>query len=189
MHNKAIKGISVISIADAERLGQVTRAYLDPKTMAVVGVVVDKGNGLMAPTSPMRIDAANVRSLGTDALMVDDLSVLGGDETVARYDDLVDLDSVLHHRVVTEGGTLVGQVASVSFDEQTFELTEVEASPGFFKSNKVIPIAQVVTIGTELIVVADAVCDDPGPTLDGADLEDGESETFGRVLDNRTITD
>ncbi len=189
MNNKAIKGTSVIGIADAERFGQVTRVYLDPGEKAVVGFVVDKGDGLMAPISAVRVAAAHVRSLGPDALMVDDASALGGEETEARYGDLVDLDTVVHHRVVTEGGTLVGQVASVSFDEHTFGLTEVEASPGFFKSNKVIPIDQVVSIGSELIVVADAVCGDQTPGDDEVSSEGGTDAPFERVLDTRTTTD
>jgi len=188
MNNKTIKGTSVIGIADAERFGQVTRVYLDPGAKAVVGFVVDKGNGLMAPTSAVRVDAASVRSLGPDALMVDDVSALGGDETVARYDDLVDLDTLVHHRVVTEGGTLVGQVASVSFDEHTFGLTEVEVSPGFFKSNKVIPIDQVVSIGSELIVVVDAVCGDQAPAADAGNTENEASEPFERVIETGATT-
>lgn len=172
MRNKDIKGIPVISIADAERFGKVTRVYLDAVEKTVVGFVVDDGNGLMAPDQAVIVDADNVRSLGPDALMIDGEPSLSGPTTEARFDDLVDLDSLEHHRVVTAGGTQVGQIASIAFDEHHFGLTEIEVSPGFFKSNKIVPIDQVVSIGSELIVVEDAVLADPNATPH----EDAEEE-------------
>ena len=57
-------------------------------------------------------------------------------------------------KVVTEGGTDVGEVAAVEFDAQTFAITEVEVSPGFLKTNTHIPLDQLVRIGQDVLVVA-----------------------------------
>ena len=74
----------------------------------------------------------------------------------------VPLDEVTKRKVVTEGGADVGNVASLEFDERSFRVTQVEVSPGFFKSNHHVPADQVVRIGPDVVVVADAVV----PTAD-----------------------
>ena len=58
-------------------------------------------------------------------------------------------------RVVTEGGTNLGEVVSLGFDEHTFAVTEVEVSPGFLKTSTHIPLAQLVRIGQDVLVVTD----------------------------------
>jgi uncharacterized protein YrrD len=65
------------------------------------------------------------------------------------------LDDVVGRKVVTEGGTNLGEVVSLGFDEQTFAITEVEVSPGFLKTNTHILLDHLVRIGQDVLVVAD----------------------------------
>jgi uncharacterized protein YrrD len=90
--------------------------------------------------------------------MIADESAMHGEETSARYGGLVGLDALTTHTVVTEGGTNVGNVAAIDFDERTFSLRAVEVSPGLFTANQDIPADQVVSIGVDVLVVTDAVC-------------------------------
>lgn len=160
MNNKDVKGIAVISIADGEKLGTVDQAYVDQASKRIVGFAVGSGGGLLAADSApaFKIDADEVQSLGPDALTLDRKLEVSGEQTNARYGELAELDELTQRKVVTEGGTFVGQVASVDFDERTFRLTEFEASPGFFKSNRRVPVDQVISVGADLVVVSNAVC-------------------------------
>ena len=158
VNSKQLKGLAVISIADGEKLGTVDGIFVEPAAKQVVGFAVKHGGGLLHPAQPDLIDVDDVHSLGPDALTLDDKGRIRGDQTRARRNELVELDDLLKRKVVTEGGTFVGQVAGVDVDEATFRLQQVEVSPGFFKSNRQVPIDQVVSVGHDLIVVADAVC-------------------------------
>ena len=112
------------------------------------------------------VDVGDARSLGPDALTLEDALSVRGTETVARYNDLVDLDELTRRRVVTEGGTLVGQVGSATFDERTFELTGIEVAHGLFEGSTTIPMGQVITVGEDVVVVTNEV---GPPVIDAAD--------------------
>jgi uncharacterized protein YrrD len=170
VNSKQIKGLAVISIADGEKLGTVDQVFLDPAQKQVVGFAVRHGGGLMAPDSaaPELVDVDDVHALGHDAVTLADKGAVRGDQTRARLDQLMEIDDLTKLKAVTEGGTAVGQVASVDFDDRAFRLEQIEVSPGFFKSNKHVPIGQVVSIGRDLIVVHDAVCA-PEPETTEAD--------------------
>ena len=160
MNNKQVDGIAVISIADGRKLGTVDHIYFDPLEKKVVGFAVSSGGGLLSPEmgSGGIIDAADVHSLGQDAMTVKDGSALRGDDVSERYSSLVDIGDLIKEKVVTEGGELVGQVVSIEFDQTSYRLQEVEVSPGYFKSNKRVPADQVTSIGQDVVIVADAVC-------------------------------
>jgi len=181
MNNKIVKGLAAISIADAEKIGTVARAYFDPKKMEIVGFVIDPGHGALEPDKTWLVDVADVHSLGPDALMVGDKTSFQGQDTGDRFNDLVDLDTLAKHKVVTEGGTFVGEVASIEFDEKMYRLKEVEASPGFFKSNKHIALGQITSIGNDLIIVADEVVAADASTARETDAAD--QERFDRVVE------
>ena len=160
MNSKHVKGTAVVSIADGAKIGTIDRAYFDPATKQVVGFSLASGGGLLSGGGEpaMTIDIDEIHSLGPDALTVDSAAAARGQRTSAATESLVDMDDLTKRKVLTEGGTLVGQLASVDFDEKGFRLTDIEVSPGFFKSNKKVPIDQIVSIGSDVVVVADAVC-------------------------------
>lgn len=167
MKNSQLKGLSVISIAEGKALGTVARVFFDPVTQQAVGFEVHQGGGLLSPDPDRRrmIDVEQVQALGPDALMVADESALRSQETAGPSADLVELDALTSRRVVAEGGTQVGAIASTDIDERTFHLRSVEISPGFFQTNREIPADQVVSIGSDVLVVTDAVCA-PAPASD-----------------------
>lgn len=157
MDSKHVKGLSVISISDGAKVGTIQRVYLDPAGRRIVGFVVGTG-GLFGNTEGI-VDAADVNSIGPDALTVDQPSAVRQDVALGQEGQLIDLDDLSKLKVVTEGGTYVGQVDSCEFDPTTFRLTAIVVSPGFFKSNKTVPINEVVSIGTDVVVVANRVCE------------------------------
>lgn len=161
MKNSHLKGIGVISISEGKKVGTIDRAYFDPERRSVVSFVVHEGGGMLSaePDRSRIVDASDVHSLGPDALMIQDESALRGDELTTPDADLMELDELATRKVVTEGGTRVGDVAAIDVDEQSFALRSVEISPGFFQTNRTIPADQVVSVGLDVLVVSDAVCE------------------------------
>lgn len=181
MNSKHLNGLTVISIADGEKLGAIERIHIDPAEKRIVGFSLKHHPGLLGldpAEQPELIDVDDVHALGPDAMTVTDKSALRGDQTRARYDTLTDLEELSKHKVVTEGGTYVGQVASADLDPTSFRLERIEVSPGFFKSHVEVPIDQVINIGGELIVVDDAVC---APAPAAADSEEERRFVVGDV--------
>jgi len=174
VNSKQLKGLAVISIADGEKLGQIDRVLVDPAAARVVGFSIrHSGGGLISIPVGVEeeqvVDVDDVHALGRDAITLRDKGALRGDQTRARLDSLIDVDQLTHLKVVTEGGTYVGDPVSTEIDETSYKLKEIEVSPGFFKSNRHVPIGQVVNIGHELIVVNDAVCADESLTAPAED--------------------
>lgn len=173
MNSKQLKGLAVISIADGEKLGTIDRVLVDPAAHKVVGFGVRHGGGGIIPT-PMDsadeelIDVDDIHALGQDAITLDDKGKVRGDNTRAQGAKLIDLDELTKLKVVTEGGTYLGDLASAEIDEISYAFKELEVSPGFFQSNRHVPISQIVNIGHELIVVSDAVAADESATTDSS---------------------
>jgi uncharacterized protein YrrD len=178
---KDLKGMAVISIEDGTKIGTISRVYVDPAEKRVVGISVDPGSSLIEADSTRLIDVADVHSLGPDALTIDDASKIEGNETNERWMDLVDMDRMTNDKVVTVGGEQVGGVAGVQFNPQDFMLTGIDVSPGFFKTNKFVPIDMVTTIGPDMMIVSNAVCAPEGATETEAAGSTDEEE-FGTRL-------
>ena len=189
MNSKQVKGLAVISISDGKKLGSVNHLFIDAAQKQVVGFSVSGSHGLLSadPDQGMIVDAKDVHSLGPDALTLTDTSAARGEATNTAYGGLIDADQLTKRKVMTEGGTLVGQVASLEFDPSSYRLTGIEASPGFFKSNRMIPIEQVTNIGEELVMVADAVCaPDPSDAAAGSGTVTSQSASRFVVGDVET---
>jgi sporulation protein YlmC with PRC-barrel domain len=157
MNSKQIRGLSVINIADGTQVGTVDQVFLDLAAKQVVGFSITNGVGPFggargnAPT----VAASGVHSLGPDALTLDDVTAAHAAWVGGAYGALAPLDDVEGRKVITEGGTNLGNVVSLGFDEQTFAITEVEVSPGFLKTNTHIPLDFLARIGQDVLVVAD----------------------------------
>jgi uncharacterized protein YrrD len=158
MNSKQIHGLAVVSIADGAKVGTIDRIYLDPVGKQIVGFAIKPEGARLSRDTPNLIDVDDVHSLGPDALTLSDTGAVRGDRTRAYLDGLVATDDLTKRKVVTEGGTYVGEVADLEFADGGYALTGIEVSPGFFKSNKLVPTDQIVNIGAELVMVSDAVC-------------------------------
>ena len=159
MNSKQIRGLTVINIADGTQVGTVVQVYLDLETKQVVGFSVTDGVGPFggARDNAPTVAASAVHSLGPDALTLDDVTAAHAAWVGSAFGTVVTLDDVVGRRVVTEGGTNVGDVVSLEFDERTFAITDVEVSAGFLKTNTHIPLARLVRIGQDVLVVADVI--------------------------------
>ena len=85
--------------------------------------------------------------------------------SVCCWPGVISGSDLTKRKVVTEGGTYVGQVVSVELDPATYRLTAIEVSPGFFRGNKLIPDDQVTSLGADVVIVSDMVCAPQGEDL------------------------
>lgn len=164
MNSKQVKGLAVVSIADGTKLGTVDQIYVDPTDRRVVGFTLHSGGGLLGGhRHDALIDVADIHSLGPDALTLSDASKVRGQAPKDRIAALLTIDDLVKRKVVTESGAYVGQIANVEFGQADFRLAQIEVSPGFFKGNKHVPSSHVISLGGDVVVVADEVVADAAP--------------------------
>jgi uncharacterized protein YrrD len=166
MNSKTIRGLTVINIADGTQVGTIDQGYLDLAAKQVVGFSITNGLGPFggARDNAPTVAAAAIHSLGPDAVTLDDVTAAHAAWVDGAYGPLESLTAVIGRKVVTDGGTDVGEVVSLEFDERTFAITAVEVSPGFLKANTHVPLDQLVRMGQDVLVVADVAAKrDPSP--------------------------
>lgn len=158
MDIKKLKGIAVLSIDGSEKLGQVEDIMIDSAQRQVGAFKIASG-GLLKREHRW-VPFAAVRSVGEDALMVQDDTALQrsyGDRATG-YHDLARLGGL---KVVTENGDHIGQVSTAHFDPASGAITEFEIGTGglggLLHSNKVISAGSVTNIGENIMIVPAAV--------------------------------
>ncbi len=153
MHQGA-KGLPVISIADGASVGALSRIYVDPTQHMVVGFGADPPHAWNETERTYLVDAACVRSLGPDALLIDDRSALEGSTLERQLTELVDLEALVGRSVLTEEGEQLGKIASVWFNPQSFTIDSIEISSGFRDAMATIARERLVAVGPMIIVKA-----------------------------------
>jgi uncharacterized protein YrrD len=168
MDTKRIKGLQVITLAGL-KVGAVDQIFFDPTTKRVAGFVL-QADSTLPDGSPRLVDADDVHALGADALTLPDAAAVRGTAAGSQLTELVQMDDLAKRQVVTEGGTVLGQIAGIDLDPRTLQLARIEVSAGFFKSNKWIAADQVTRLGTDAIMVADDIAapDEMTPPVESA---------------------
>jgi uncharacterized protein YrrD len=160
MNSTRLTGLAVVDLKTGTTLGTVDHAFLDRAAMRVVGFSIAGGRHGAAGDAGLTVAAAAVHALGPDALTLDDVAAAQAAwvaTATGSFGAFAPLDEVAKRLVVTEGGADIGNVASLEFDDRTFEITGIEVSPGLFKGNRHLPAEQIVRIGPDVVVVAGAV--------------------------------
>lgn len=164
MNVKTLVGMPVLAVDAGKNLGTVDRVLFSPEKQRIEGFVVTRQGGLMDEPEPQRIIAVDkLHGVGHDAITVDSEDLL---ETLADGQfpaGLVAFDEIEREKVMTEGGEEVGEVSSIDFDEQSFQIDFIEVGRGFLSGSSLISVEHIVSVGEDVIVVRDAALDDPGP--------------------------
>ena len=118
MATPLVKGTPVISLNDGSTLGAIDHVYFDPERMAVVGFTFHQGGGLFGHRSSGLVDITDVHAFGSDAVTITDVSVVRSDVAIEPMrEQLIELEHLLKRKVMTDAGTLVGQVAAIQFED------------------------------------------------------------------------
>ncbi len=157
MDIKSIKGIAIVAVSDGSRLGSVSDALFDLEKRQVKAFIV--GSGGLFGGSDRILDISDVKSIGTDAVMIDSRDQLIADRNDTRYQVFPDIGKATSLRVVSESGSLVGDLATLQFDPNTGSVTDIEVSQhglfASFRSNMTVPTTSVLRFGQDVAVISD----------------------------------
>jgi uncharacterized protein YrrD len=155
-----LRGMSVVSIAGAQTMGQVEDLVLNPDAQRVVAVRVK-----MAPAGVVKtVSSLDVR-IGHDALTIQDARSVT-EEELARVEGTVDLSSLLGTRVMSHGGNDLGSIEDVEIDTD-LAITGYDLGKGIlsdlFGVRKSLPAAKGMHYVNDVLMVPDERAAVPGP--------------------------
>jgi uncharacterized protein YrrD len=131
--------MSVIDLSTAEKLGNVSRIILDPNTRQMPGLEIKRGRF----AAPQVVPIETVRAFGHDAITVPNTSGLGERDDFPQLAELPGLDNLLGAKIVTESGSVLGQIKDVILSDDGRRITEYEFSGG--------GIGALVGFGTKML--------------------------------------
>lgn len=126
MKASKLKGIAVVDVDTAQKIGSVTDVILDPKNLRVAGLEVKKG----AFSSTHLLSTEKVRSFGQDAVTVDGESSIGGKEILEGIDSPEKFSSMTGTKIVTQSGRFVGRIDDVLISDDGLRIEGYEYSKG-----------------------------------------------------------
>ncbi len=145
-----LKGMPLLSLQEGEVLGRVREAIIDTSAGRVVALTLDR----RTPAGELQVVAtANIRSVGQEAITVEDRSSVVPISRIPRFKELAQKGKPLRGRaVMTEQGVRLGRVADVTVEEANFRLVGFLLQ-AFWGRGQMIPMERVRTIGTDAVVV------------------------------------
>ena len=149
--------LPVITVKSGKKIGNIKNIVYNSQNNQVTAFVVDE-KGWFSDAKIILI--ADIESIGKDAILVEDESKIINannkiDHTIAlTANDNNFLDA---SDVITQGGTKLGKVTDIYFDQITGKLEAIEVSGGFLKDVvsgvTKIAISDIITVGKENLIV------------------------------------
>lgn len=153
---RKLKGMTVVSLEGAHRLGAVDDLWLDLKNQRVLGLRIKTG-GLIPGHQAMLLE--DIKSVGQDAVTVGDETKLNDERKFSELKGASGMDAVDHARVMNESGTVLGTVSDLEMDLNSGAITQYVLSgsliDGLRHREHVVPVSAVRSVGEKLIVVTD----------------------------------
>lgn len=152
---KELAGLAVIDVRDGKKLGTVSETVVSPDDGRLLGFVLKSGGMLSREESAVEID--DVRSVGADAITVEGEEIIHRPEaTQPNFQEARTGDrTLIGRKIVTQGGTVLGQVADLVINEEARRLGSILIGGGVFESRDAIPAARVVSVGPDVVIVTD----------------------------------
>ncbi|MBV9280546.1 MAG: PRC-barrel domain-containing protein [Chloroflexi bacterium] len=145
-----------MSVNSAEKLGFVDSLYLDLANHRVLGLRLRRG-GLLTHHSALLF--SDVKSIGKDALIIDDPGRINDEGRFTTLEGAAGLDAIAGARVLSEGGREVGTVSDLDFDPDTGKISGYVLAAGFLDrlrhDERVLPASDVKSAGNKLLMVGD----------------------------------
>ena len=120
MRASELKGRAVVSLSNAEKIGEVEDVLFDAQFRQVLGFRVKRG-GLFGKAHALLRDS--VGSVGASALTVQSPDAVNEEERFAELAHAATLSQVERTQVVTEGGQLLGTIAHLEIDADVRKVT------------------------------------------------------------------
>jgi uncharacterized protein YrrD len=175
--SRELAGMAIVDVRDGKRLGKVDEVVVSPDDGRLLGFVI-KAGGLFGGAETI-VEIEDVRSIGHDAITVEGEEVAHTSEaSTDAFRAARDGDRMLVGRkIVTQDGTLVGQVADVVINEDQRRVTALLVGGGLLERGDAFPAERIVSVGPDVVVVR------------GDDTTEGAPGPFGPSGESRTDRD
>lgn len=158
MRFKDFKGRPVVTLDNAETVGQVSELLLDFTKEQVRGLRVNM-NGLFSGHRDLAW--GDIRAIGQDAVTVANGDALKEDSALPDIANLPDVGDVTGSSVMGEAGNQIGTVSDVEFDTSSGAITGYVLSEGFLSRLQgivhIVPASDVQSISKNMLVVSDEI--------------------------------
>ncbi|MGI8586526.1 MAG: PRC-barrel domain-containing protein [Chloroflexia bacterium] len=153
-----LKGRAVVSLDDAKKIGDVEDIMVDPVGRHIVGLKVR--TGVFSASEFVR--AAEVKNIGADAVTVS-ANANSAPVPAESAESPIGLTSILGNKVVTDTGTLVGELRDVLIDWTNLTITGYEAGEsGLFAKVRAFTATPDVRFGDKIITLPAELLSQPG---------------------------
>ena len=147
--------LPVIAFTTGEKIERVVDLIFDAPSNAVLGFLVDDG-GFFSKARVLPLN--KVKSIGVDAVIVEDSEVIVVADQDDRFKEIVQKDHGLKgKKVMTEDGKDLGTVTDLYFDELAGRLEGYEVSGGLFadaySGRSYVPAPMILKIGEDVLFV------------------------------------
>jgi len=157
---KDLIGLAIVDVRDGKKLGNADELVISPDDGKLLGFIMKSG-GLFS-SEEVIVEIEDVRSIGADAITVD------GDEVAHTLEASAEAfreargggRSLVGRKVVTQGGTLGGQVSDVVINEEQRRVTALLIGGGMLEQGDALPADRIVSVGPDLIVIRDGDASD-----------------------------
>ncbi|HET7079593.1 MAG TPA: PRC-barrel domain-containing protein [Chloroflexia bacterium] len=120
-----LKGRAVVRLEEAQRIGEVEDLMVEPVSRHIVSLKVRTGLFSAAELVP----AAAVKNVGADAVTIASTAE-PAPPSASGAPPLIALSTILGNKVVTDAGTLVGELQDVLLDWANLAITGYEVREG-----------------------------------------------------------
>ncbi len=153
-------GMPIMTRETGRKLGNVKDIIFDPEAGKLEALTIET-NGFFGPKRWLVL-APDIRSIGDDAIMVDNGRVLRNPFYARREADILDQNNTLTSKtVVTVSGNILGTVTDVFIDLDTGKALRYEVSGGaaadVSSGRRVFPVPDALVVGPDALVVPDSV--------------------------------
>lgn len=159
MKTSDLKGLAVINLETAEKIGTIQDLVLDLTAGRIVAFLVKDLKGDKELT---KIGVQQVQNLGQDALTykgrtttLSQSQSADSQERAATMSSEVELSNFVHHeKLVTENGNLLGLVKDITIDPTNLTITAYEVTEGgLFAKTHVVRADPSIKFGPEIAIV------------------------------------
>ena len=154
MNAQDLKGLAVITLAEAERLGRVDDVVFETGPLRAAAL------RLKTPSGDRLVSLDEVRSVGADAIVAETTALVGqSDQTLSRQ-NLPGLAELAKLKVVDDEGSYVGQIVRLDIDPSSGRVTSLDVRKGqtlgFGGETMAIMAEQIVSVGADLMTIRHA---------------------------------
>lgn len=184
---KDLAGLAIIDVRDGKKLGSADEVVVSPDDGRLLGFVMKQGGLFSSDESIVEID--DVRSIGVDAITVEGSEVAhSADASGEAFREAREGNrSLVGRKVVTQAGSVAGQVADIVINEDQRRVTAVLVGAGLLERDDAIPADRIVSVGPDVIIIRD---DDATETSGPFSAGRGIPATAGHSpLPEGTVTD